>query len=119
MALLARVLREETPDTMAALRLSGVEISDCVKDNVYPAVKEKVVPVATSTVKTVLRKRADMSNYDRPVVAMAASRTAKVVKGLRAFLLAKDAYQVVGGGGDRAIGPLVEDAEDQEKEAQT
>ena len=50
---------------------------------------------------------------------MAASRTAKVVKGLRAFLLAKDAYQVVGGGGDRAIGPLVEDAEDQEKEAQT
>ena len=154
MALLARVLREETPDTMAALRLSGVEISDCVeeigelstdltrgirtsartiaatsgavregahyvKDNVYPAVKEKVVPVATSTVKTVLRKRADMSNYDRPVVAMAASRTAKVVKGLRALLLAKDAYQVVGGGGERAAGSLVEDVEDQEKEAQT
>ena len=31
-ALLARVLREETPDTLAALRLSGVEISDCVEE---------------------------------------------------------------------------------------
>lgn len=31
-ALLARCLREEAPDTLAALRLSGVEISDCVEE---------------------------------------------------------------------------------------
>merc|ERR1712072_566237 len=96
-AFLARTLREETPDTLATLRLSGVEISDCVeeigelsndltrgirtsartiaatsgavkegahyvKDNVYPVVKERVVPAATSTMKTVLEKRADMSS---------------------------------------------------------
>jgi len=131
-ALLARVLREETPDTLAAVRLSGVEISDCVeeigelsndltrglrtsartivatsgavkdgayyvKDNVYPVVKERVVPAATNTMKTVLRKRADMNNYDRPVVAMAASRTAKVIKGIRSLILARNAYEAVDG----------------------
>jgi len=132
-ALLARLLREETPDTLATLRLSGVEVADCVeeigelsndltrglrqsartiaatsgavkggahyvKDNVYPVVKERVVPVAANTMKTVLDKRAGMKNYDKPIVAMAASRTGKIIKGLRGILLARDVYRSVGGG---------------------
>ena len=138
-AFLARVLREETPDTLAAVRLSGVEISDCVeesgelstdltrglrtsartiaatsgavregahyvKDNVYPVVKDKVVPAATSTVKTVLTNRADMSNYDKPVIAMAASRTARVIKGIRSLILAREVYGSVRGGSGSAAG---------------
>jgi len=132
-AFLARTLREEMPDTLATLRLSGVEISDCVeeigelsndltrglrtsartiaatsgavkegayyvKDNVYPVVKEKVVPAATSTMKTVLKKRADMNNYNKPVVAIAASRTAKVIKGIRSLIVAREVYNAVDGG---------------------
>ena len=31
-AFLARTLLEEMPDTLATLRLSGVEISDCVEE---------------------------------------------------------------------------------------
>ena len=137
-AFLARVLREETPDTLAAVRLSGVEISDMeeigelstdltrglrtsartiaatsgavregahyVKDNVYPVVKDKVVPAATSTVKTVLTNRADMSNYDKPVIAMAASRTARVIKGIRSLILAREVYGSVRGGSGSATG---------------
>ena len=127
---MARLLREETPDTLAALRLSGVEISDCVeeigelstdltrglrtsartiaatsgavregahyvKDSVYPAVKERVGPVAASTMKTVLKKRAGMNNYDKPVMAMAANRTAKAIKGIRSLILAREVYGAV------------------------
>lgn len=51
------------------------------------------------TMKTVLKKRADLNNYDKPVIAMAASRTARVIKGLRSIMLARELTSAVGGSG--------------------
>jgi hypothetical protein len=48
--------------------------------------------------KTVLEKRADMNSYDKPVIAMAASRTARVIKGIRTLMLTRDIYDSVGVG---------------------
>ena len=118
--------------TIAATSGAVKEGAYYVKDNVYPVVKEKVVPAATSkcfpkhhfqasmnpsdptmtpsslshhplsvlvgTMKTVLKKRADMNNYNKPVVAIAASRTAKVIKGIRSFIVAREVYNAVDGG---------------------
>ena len=57
---------------------------------------------ATGTMKTVLEKRADMSSYDKPVIAMAASRTARVIKGIRTLMLTREIYDTVPRGGSPA-----------------
>ena len=45
-----------------------------------------------------------MSNYDKPVIAMAASRTARVIKGIRSLILAREVYSSVRGGSGSAAG---------------
>ena len=54
--------------------------------------------VLVGTMKTVLKKRADLNNYNKPVVAIAASRTAKVIKGIRSLIVAREVYNAVDGG---------------------
>lgn len=137
-ALLARTLREETPDTLAAVRLSGVEVADCVeeigelsadltrsirtsaravaatggvvadgaqavgrtvKTRVVPAVKTHVVPAASKTVKGVLHHRASIRDYHKPAMAVAAGRTAAVIRAARTLLVARRAARGVTGGG--------------------
>jgi hypothetical protein len=55
--------------------------------------------------KTVLEKRADMNSYDKPVIAMAASRTARVIKGIRTLMLTRDIYDTVGVGSQAPAQP--------------
>ena len=45
--------------------------------------------------KTVLENRAGMDNYHRPAIAVAASRTARVIRGLRGLAATNQVYQTV------------------------